>query len=209
MKKVLLTLTAIAGLATASQAQEMGFGKGNVIVEGNLGLNTSDNKNMEIKESNFNFTPKVGYFFTDKFAAGVNFNLGTSKTDHYGTDREEKGNAIGAGLFGRYYFLELGSRFKTYAEVNADYLNERSETTVNGTTNKDPKVNSFGVNGGVGANYFLTDKIAINFALSNVIGFNTSKADTDGAKSVNNFGLNLNQYNNFFDAATFGLTFKF
>jgi outer membrane protein len=33
--------------------------------------------------------------------------------------------------------------------------------------------------------------------------------DTDGAEAVNSFGLNLNQYNNFFDAATFGLTFKF
>jgi outer membrane protein len=209
MKKVLLTLTAVAGLTFATQAQEYGFGKGEVIVEGNLGLSTSDNKNSEIKETHFNFTPKVGYFFTDKIAAGINLNVGTSTEDHYGIDEKETANSFGAGIFGRYYFLELGSRFKTYAELNADYHTSKSEYNDNGSTTKSPKTNAFGVNGGVGANYFLTDKIAVNFALSNVIGFNTYKVDTDGAEAVNSFGLNLNQYNNFFDAATFGLTFKF
>lgn len=209
MKKVLLTLTAVAGLTFASQAQEYGFSQGNIIVEGNLGLSTSDNKNSEIKETEFNFTPKAGYFFTDKIAAGINLHIGSSTEDRYGIDSKEKSNSFGAGLFGRYYFLELGSRFKTYAELNADYHNAKSELTIAGTTTDNPATNSFGVNGGVGINYFLTDKIAVNFALSNIIGFNTSKVDVDGAKSSNSFGLNLNQYNNFFDAATFGLTFKF
>ncbi|GAA4513639.1 outer membrane beta-barrel protein [Sphingobacterium thermophilum] len=208
MKKVLLTLTAIAGLTAASYAQE-GFGKGNVLVEGNLGLSTTDNKTTEVKETTFKFTPKVGYFFTDKLAAGVNFNVASSTNDKYGIDTKNKSNTFGAGIFGRYYFLELGSRFKTYAEVNADYNTQKSEITVANNTTESPKVKSFGINGGVGANYFLTDKIAINFALSNVIGYNTSKVDTDGAKATNSFGMNLNQYNNFFDAATFGLTFKF
>lgn len=209
MKKLLFTLTAIAGVTMVSQAQEYGFGKGNILLEGNLGFSTVDNKNAEIKETNFNFTPKVGYFFTDKLAAGVNINVGTSHEDDYGDETKNKANSFGAGLFGRYYFLELGSRFKTYAEVNADYASTKSELTVADNTTKGPKTNAFGVNGGVGANYFLTDKIAVNFALSNIIGFNTSKVDEDGAKATNDFGVNLNQYNNFFDAATFGLTFKF
>lgn len=209
MKKVLLTLTAVAGLAFASQAQEYGFNKGNVIVEGNLGLSTTDNKNTEVKTTDFNFTPKVGYFFTDKLAAGINLHAGFEFEDRYGAEVESKSNTLGAGLFGRYYFLELGSRFKTYAEVNADYQNAKSEYTAAGTTTEDPAVNTFGIGGGIGANYFLTDKIAVNFALSNIIGFNTSKADTDGAEAINSFGLNVNQYNNFFEAATFGLTFKF
>jgi len=33
----------------------------------------------------------------------------------------EKGNNFGVGAFGRYYFLEVGSRFKTYAELGAGY----------------------------------------------------------------------------------------
>ncbi|MCA5006252.1 outer membrane beta-barrel protein [Sphingobacterium bovistauri] len=209
MKKVLLTLTAVAGLALASQAQEIGFGKGNVIVEGNLGFSSRDNENSEVKNSNFNFSPRVGYFFTDKFAAGINFNVGTSTEDRYGDERKTKNNNIGAGVFGRYYFLELGSRFKTYAELNADYNTSKSELTVAGNTTDNPKTNNFGVNAGIGANYFLTDKVALNFAFANVIGYNTSKVDVDGAKAVNEFGVNVNQFNNFFNTAQFGLTFKF
>ncbi len=209
MKKVLLTLTAVAGLAFASQAQEMGFGKGNVIVEGNLGFHSRDNKNTEVKRSSFDFTPKVGYFFTDKLAAGINFNVGTETEDQYGIDRKSKSSNVGVGLFGRYYFLELGSRFKTYTELNADYNNSKSEVTIGDNTTDSPKTNRFGVNAGIGANYFLTDKVALNFAFANVIGFNTSKADTDGAKSVNEFGVNINEFNNFFNTAQFGLTFKF
>src|SRR5690606_17124298 len=120
MKKVLLTLTAVAGLAFASQAQEDGFNKGNVIVEGNLGLSTTDNKNSEVKATEFNVTPKVGYFFTDNIAADINLHAGVNVEDAYGDDEEEKATSLGGGLFGRYYFLELGSRFKTYAEINAD-----------------------------------------------------------------------------------------
>lgn len=209
MKKVLLTLTAVAGIAFASQAQEMGFGKGNVIVEGNLGFNSRDNKNTEVKRSSFDFTPKVGYFFTDKLAAGINFSVGTETEDQYGIDRKSKDNNVGVGLFGRYYFLELGSRFKTYAELNADYNHSKSELTVGDNTTDSPKTNKFGVNAGIGANYFLTDKVALNFAFANVIGFNTSKTDADGTKAVNEFGVNINEFNNFFNTAQFGLTFKF
>src|SRR5690606_38251123 len=168
-----------------------------------------DNKNSEVKTTEFNFTPKVGYFFTDKIAGSINIHAGVNVEEAYGDDKKEKANSLGVGLFGRYYFLEFGSRFKTYAEVNADYQNATSEYTSAGTTTENPAVNTFGIAGGIGANYFLTDKIAVNFALSNIIGFNTSKVDADGAEAINSFGLNVNQYNNFFEAATFGLTFKF
>jgi len=83
----------------------------------------------------------------------------------------------------------------------------KSDVTTGGNKVKSPKVNNIGVNAGIGANYFLTEKIAVNFAFANVVGFNSSKAS--GSKATTNFGANINQYNNFFDAATFGLTFKF
>lgn len=207
MKKLLLTLTAVAGLTVASQAQEFGFGKGNVIVEGNLNVNTENNKNTEVKTSNFNFRPKAGYFLTDKIAVGVNLGFGSTTNDNKKTDLEKSTNSFGAGVFGRYYFLEVGSRFKTYAELNADYTSSSSKTKTANTTVKDPKANGFGVNAGIGANYFLTEKIAVNFAFANVIGYNTSKVK--GAESVNEFGVNVNNFNNFFNTATFGLTFKF
>ncbi|MFZ4863136.1 outer membrane beta-barrel protein [Sphingobacterium sp. Mn56C] len=209
MKKLLLTLTAVAGLTAASQAQEFGFGKGNVIVEGNLGLSTTNNKESKTKQTDFKFTPKVGYFLTDKVAVGINLHANTANTKNTATSVEQKTNKneLGAGVFGRYYFLELGSRFKAYGELNADYTSLKSDVTTGGNKVKSPKVNNIGVNAGIGANYFLTEKIAVNFAFANVVGFNSSKAS--GSKATTNFGANINQYNNFFDAATFGLTFKF
>lgn len=200
-------MAAVAGITFASQAQELGFGKGNVIVEGNLGFNSKDNKNTEVKTSGFSFTPKVGYFFTDKLAAGINVNVGSSLNDQYGADKKLKATDFGVGVFGRYYFLELGSRFKTYGELNADYNGSKTKFTTAGSTTDLPKENQFGVNAGIGANYFLTDKIAINFAFANIVGFNSSKVK--GAKAINEFGLNVNEFDNFFNTAKFGLTFKF
>lgn len=211
MKKVLLTLTAVAGLTLASKAQDItGFQKGNFIVEGNLGYNTTDNKTAEIKESLFNFSPKAGYFVTDKIAVGAALNFANGSVDKYGTlNTKTSSNEFGAAVFGRYYFLELGSRFKTYAEVDVDFSTGKSKVTTAGTTVDAPKVNGFGINGAVGANYFLTDKIAINFAFANIIGYNSDKVDVKDAKSTSSFGVNVNSFDNFFNAAQFGLTFKF
>ncbi|MBL1408014.1 outer membrane beta-barrel protein [Sphingobacterium faecale] len=211
MKKILLTLTAVAGLTVASQAQEFGFGKTDLIVEGNIGFGKTDNKNTEVKVSGFKFNPKVGYFVTDKIAVGINLIVNDSVTNNYKENAEKKvkTNSFGAGVFGRYYFLEVGSRFKTYAELNVDYTGSKGEVTTSGTTVKGDKTNTFGVNAGIGANYFLTEKIAVNFAFANIIGYNTSKVDADGAKAISSFGANVNEFNNFFNTATFGLTFKF
>lgn len=210
MKKVLLTLTAVAGLTFASKAQEItGFQKGNFIVEGSIQANTTDNKNSEVKTSNFNFVPKAGYFVTDKIAVGVQLGVGSSVNDKYSStvDTKKTENSLNVGVFGRYYFLEVGSRFKTYAEVGVDYANANTKTKVNGNTSPKVKADGFGVNGSIGANYFLTDKIAINFAFANVVGYKTDKVK--GAKSENSFNADINNFNNFFNTAQFGLTFKF
>lgn len=211
MKKFLLTLTAVAGLTVASQAQEFGFEKGNFIVEGNLGFSTKDNKNTEVKTTGFSFNPQVGYFVTDKIAVGVYAKVGTSNEDQYkeGVDIQEKSNTFDIGAFGRYYFLEIGSRFKTYAELAAGYESENGKTVTAGNSVKDPKVSGFGANAGIGANFFLTDKIAVNYKFADVIGFNTSKVDVDGAKATTSFGANVNSFENFFSSGQFGLTFKF
>lgn len=215
MKKFLLTLTAVAGLTAASQAQEFGFEKGNFIVEGNFNSSNTNNKGTKEKNSAFNFNPKAGYFVTDKIAVGVDFGFGQSKKTTFNNDIKTVATdkAFGVGAFGRYYFLEVGSRFKTYTEVGVGYANTKTgEKEIDGTVadaDKAYKVNGFGANAGIGANYFLTDKIAINFAFADVISYGSTKADVDGAKASTAFNTNVNVFNNFFDNATFGLTFKF
>ncbi len=215
MKKLLLTVTAVAGLAFVSNAQEFGFDKGNFIVEGSFQSSNTNDKNTKEKESAFNFTPKAGYFVTDKIAVGVELGFGQNKeTSYSGPDNDIKNvasqNVFGAGVFGRYYFLELGSRFKTYTEVGVGYLSLTGEDKVGADPAvKDPKVNGFGANAGVGVNYFLTDKIAVNFAFGDVLSYGSLKVDEDGQKAVSSFNANINVFDNFFNTAQFGLTFKF
>jgi len=212
MKKILLTLTAVAGLTFASNAQEFGFEKGNFIVEGSLQASSTNNKNSENKESAFQFTPQAGYFVTDKIAVGIGLGYGrgkeTTNTTAVKTVRTDE--VFAAGVFGRYYFLDLGSRFKTYTQVNLAYANTTGEEKLGSDPAvKDPALNGFNAGAGVGVNYFLTNKIAVNFALADVISYSTAKYDVDGAKSVNTFNANLNVFDNFFSTAKFGLTFKF
>ena len=213
MKKFLLTLTAVAGLTAASQAQEFGFERGNFIVEGNFNSSNTNNKNTQEKNASFVFNPKAGYFVTDKIAVGVDLTFGQDKNTKVASDIKtiSTDKVFGAGAFGRYYFLEVGSRFKTYTEVGVGYANvQEGEVEVDGTTTVDAvKVNGFGANAGIGANFFLTEKIALNFAFADVVSFGSAKQDVDGAKASTAFNTNINVFNNFFETAKFGLTFKF
>lgn len=211
MKRLFIALIAISGLAFTANAQEFGFAKGNVIVEGNIGFNSENDKNAEEKSSSFGINPKAGYFVTDKIAVGLSLGFNTTKEEDYaaGSESVDKTNSFDIGVFGRYYFLELGKRFKTYAEVGLGYGTSRDETEVGGTTTKGPKVNTLGINAGIGANYFLTEKIALNVGLANIINFESQKVDVSGAKASTNFGLAAGTVNNIFDVATLGLTFKF
>ena len=84
MKKLLFAAAfAVLGFtANAQEEQTFGFAKGDVLVEGNLSVNSStetdsneDGDISEIKSSSFNFNPKAGYFVTDKLAVGVELSL--------------------------------------------------------------------------------------------------------------------------------------
>lgn len=222
MKKILLSLAVLA-TGAAAQAQEgtFGFNQGDILLEGSLQANSQDNKSETVKTSNFNFTPKAGYFVSDKFAVGLGLNIGSEKQENYSDVNENrrivKGNTVGFEVFGRYYVADW-KRFQPYAELGIGYNTSKFETTEYDAsegrtiTVEDPKFNQFGVNASLGINYFVTPKIAINFALSNLIGFNSGKSDAPNSKATTNFYTNINNFNNFFggdDAvATFGLTFK-
>lgn len=218
MKKILLSLAVLAtGVAAQAQEQTFGFNKGDILLEGSLRASSEDNKGETIKTSEFNFNPKAGYFVTDKFAVGLGLNIGSAKEENYSDTTAntfiEKENTVGFEVFGRYYIADL-KRFQPYAELGIGYDTSKSErSSYNAAegrtiTIENPKFNQFGVNATLGFNYFVTPKIAINFALSDLIGFNSGKTDVSGAKATTDFHANINNFNNFFDTATFGLTFK-
>lgn len=212
MKKLLFT-AAIAVLGfTSVNAQEDttvgGFESGDVFVEGNFGFGSTNDKNTEVKTSSFDFNPKVGYFLSDVLAVGVELSLNTDKTTDDIADSENKNNTFGAGVFARYYFLELGKRFKTYGEFGVDFDSSKNEQTV-ASTSSEFKTNGFGAGLGLGMNYFVTENFAINFGLTDILAYRSDKADVDGAKAVTSFGSNVNVFNNFFATTQFGVTWKF
>ena len=202
MKKIVLSLAAVLAFGLTAQAQDKptyGFQQSDVFVEGNFGLNSTNDKNTETKTSSFNFNPKVGYMLNDKFAVGASFQVGNSVEKVAGNETEKFNNFYG-GVFGRYNFLELGNRFNTYAEVGVGY-NELKK----GITDVKAKGISTGLD--LGFNYFLTPNVALSFTLANVISYESMKVD--GQEAVSEFNANINVFDNFFDSAKFGLIYKF
>ena len=200
MKKILLSALAVFAFGVAN-AQEGGFGfsKGDVIVEGNLTVTSEtvpagggSTKNT----TSYGFAPVGGYFISDKFALGLGLNIESNKSN------SQEVNTFGVAAFGRYYFLDLGQRFKVYGQGTLGYTSYKTKYTRN-----DVKSSAFGFRAGLGVNYFLTNSIAINFAVSDVLSISHNKPESgDGTTRVN---LNVNNFSNFFTTSTFGLTFKF
>jgi outer membrane protein len=234
MKKLVLS-AAVALFAIAVNAQDemsektFGFSEGDILVEGNFTYNSNtetfsdeDGDIFEEKESNFQFNPKVGYFISDKLVLGVELSVNSSKdedTDFISDPNvvtETKDKSFGAGVFARYYFLELGKRFKTYTEFGLGFASGNTETTqsdVDGPLS-DFDTSGFGAGLGIGINYFVTENFAINFALSDVVAYTSVKGEnqlegTSDEFKRNDFGVSANVFNNFFATAQFGLTFKF
>lgn len=208
MKKIVLSLAVLAFGLSANAQEGVGFSKGDILLEGSVRYSTTDDKASSVKENEFNFTPQVGYFVSNNWAVGVYFDLSTSKVDRYdGPKNIDKTNAFNVGVFGRYYFLDLGQRFKVYGQANVGFADAKWTTERANLPKSEIKGSGFNAGVDLGVNYFITPKIAVNFAFANLVDYTTTKPK--GGKAQNDFNLNINNFNNFFDAATFGLTFKF
>ncbi|TDQ82845.1 outer membrane beta-barrel protein [Sphingobacterium yanglingense] len=208
MRRTLLTIAVTAGLTSMLQAQEFGLNKGDILLEGQINIHSSKDKNADLKNSHFGFSPKVGYFLSDKFAIGVDLGILKINKEELGANNnifKSKYNEYKVGAFGRYYFLNIGERFKAYSELNAAYLNGKITMAAG---YDDVKSNHFAAKAGIGANFFLTKNVALGYSFGDVIGFNTTKIGEDGTKSRNNFYMNVNSFNNFFETGQFSLTFK-
>ncbi|MGG5578394.1 outer membrane beta-barrel protein [Myroides sp. C15-4] len=210
MKKLVLSLAAVAAFGLTANAQEkekptFGFQEGNFMIEGSFTISDKVNKDSDSgnknKTTTYKFNPKVGYFLSDKVAIGAALGFGKNQEDFF--DGATATNLY-AGVYARYYFLELGNRFKTFAEVGVGYDQKEVSATKNKLT---------GIQAGIdlGFNYFLTDQLAVAFTLGNVFSYGNHNHKLDGKKqgTISETDANLNVFNNFFDNATFGLVYKF
>lgn len=204
MKKIILTVAAVFALSFANaqdkkESKGFGFSEGDIFVEGSLMMNSKNDKNAEEKTSSTDFSPKAGYLVSDNFAVGLSLGIESGKVTTPGATSKTSGFHFGA--FGRYYFLELGERFKTYTEFGFSVGSDKDAASV--------KTNTFDLGAGLGMNYFVTPKVAISFGLGNVINYGTSKTDQSGDKGENSMNVNVNVFNNFFNTPTFGALYKF
>ena len=142
------------------------------------------------------------FFLTDKFALGGGLDISTTKIKENGS-QTKKDTSFGFDVFGRYYFLELGQRFKVYGQGGVG-LDFGSTQTRSGS--EKAKYTEFGIGAALGNNNNVTPKLAINFGLSDVVSFTTKKPKNGDAN--NEFNVNINEFNNFFGShTTFGLTY--
>ncbi|SFM98495.1 outer membrane protein [Chryseobacterium oleae] len=218
MKKLVLAgAIALFGLSNAQIA------KGTAYISGQVGYSQEENNNTDKKIESFKVIPTAGYFVGTNLAVGLgvgykNDKTTTSVTNSFGnttvvTENEGTTSAFVVAPFVRKYWtiadklyifgqLEVPMEFGTEKnEVNATATT--GSTTTSTSTSTKANYTSIGVNIKPGLDYFLNKNWSIE-ATFGEFGYNTSKFDVDGAKSVNNykFGLNLS-------AVTFGVKYVF
>jgi len=108
MKKLVLCAALIISAMASAQ-------KGSVLLGGNVGF--ASDKVGDAKTTTFEFNPKVGYQFADKWTAGVE---GSIASVDQGSGKTEK-HKIGG--FVR-YTQPLSETFSVFADLGAGYQNE-------------------------------------------------------------------------------------
>jgi outer membrane protein len=177
MKKTVLFVCALFVGVFCASAQE--FKKGDKFVEGSVSYAKSEGV-----ESTYGFQPTVGYFVTDKVATGVSVNIG----------RDEEGvKTTGFGAFGRYYLLNIGKNFKAFSQLGVGTL-----TANDGTA----KITAFRANVDLGANYFVTNRLALSLNLADVVSFTS-------VESASQFSIGWNGVTNPLSLTRFGVLYKF
>ncbi len=184
MKKIMMTLAAIAVAATMN-AQ--------VYVGGGVGFATSSNDGNT--DTSFKIIPEIGYNLDDNFAVGIAFgyaqNKSTKKVAGVETSVTDKIFEINPYL--RYTFLKL-DKVNVFVDGGLTYVHNDNAGT---------KTNTFGIGLKPGVAVNLNEKLSFvtHFGW---LGYTNSKVDVDGAKATNTFGLDLDGNN-----LTFGLYYNF
>ena len=179
MKKILLILVATLGLTANAQT---GFKKSDVFVEGSFSYAKEKGA-----DANYSFAPTVGYFLTDKFAIGAQ------------VEKSNTMDKLGAGVFARYHFLNVGKDFKVFSGLNLNtnaLVLDASTADVNDFITRQ----NFNANLGLGVNYFVTKNLALSANLANLASYNFE---------TESFNVGFSGVENPFNTTKFGVLYKF
>jgi len=200
MKKLLLSLVAVASLAYGANAQTE---KGKIILGGNVGFNSTKIETAAKSDFSFSVVPSIGYFVSDNLAIGTGVG--------YNYDKQVSANILNQAFvvapFGRYY-VGLSDQFKFFGQLsvpmafgNNKIVNDNGDTGAKVAT-----TTSIGVNIAPGFAFFPTKRIGIEVSV-NGLGYsnlNVKNELTGGEVSANSFGLEANTF-----APKLGVQFHF
>src|SRR5690606_11034692 len=193
MKKLFLTLTAVAALTAASQAQTE---KGKFIVGGQVGFETSKVKDTDNKNNSFSINPTVGYFVSDNWAVGTGVGYNWSKAETT-ADNSIKRDAFQVSPFVRNY---IGNgQFRYFTQLSVPMSWGKTTTEVLSAETKS-KFENYGVELAPGFAFFPTSKIGVEMKVRGLY-FESNKNKTADV-TTNKFGLDANSL-----APTLGVQF--
>lgn len=197
MKKLLLTLSAVAVLGLAANAQTE---KGKFMLGGQVSYQGQSIKDSDAKSNEFSIIPNVGYFVADNIAVGTG--IGYSWAENKNTANTKNTNSsFVLAPFGRMYSNNEGP-VKFFGQLTVPMAWGTQE--VNG--DKTATTANYGVELAPGVAYFPTSNLGIEFKVRGLFYNNGSTTDeaTDAKTTVNSYGLNVNSL-----APTVGVTFHF
>ena len=184
MKKIMMTLAAVAVAATMN-AQ--------VYVGGGVGFQTSSYDGNS--ETYFKIMPEIGYNLDENWAVGISVGYGETKTKvkEEGITMTAKVKSFSVAPYARYTFAKF-DKVNLFVDGGVEYVHTKSG---------DDKNNQFaiGLKPGVAVN--LNDKLSF-VAHVGFLGYKYDKDDYEGAKAANTFGLDIDG-----SSLSFGLYYNF
>ena len=154
------------------------FKKSDKILEGTV----SYTKATDV-DASYSINPAVGYFVTDKVALGV--------FGEFGKAGDDKTTNVGA--FARCYFMTIGNHCSVFSQA---------DLASNSSTVASVKTTSFAANLGLGANYFISSKLALTMHVANLVSY-------ESADSKSTFTIGFDGVTNPASLAKFGVLYKF
>ncbi len=194
MKKLFLTLTAVTALTLALQAQTE---KGKFILGGQVGFETSKEKDTDVKNNAFSINPTVGYFVSDNWAVGTGIGYNWGKAENGSSTVET--SAFQVSPFVRNYIGEGQFKFFSQLSVPMQWGNRTNEAAGIET---ERKFQRYGVELAPGFAFFPTSKVGIELKVRGLYFDSYKDKATD--VTTNSFGLDANSL-----APSLGVQFYF
>lgn len=202
MKKLLLSLTAVAVLGFSASAQTE---QGKTILGGTASYQSQKVDGADRASQELNLVPSIGYFVSDNFALGTGIGYQFSKSAVASATGQNE--AVVVSPFGRYY-VDLNENFKFFgqASVPMAFGNVKSVNAEGDAGDKVGSSTSIGVALQPGFAYFPTKKLGIELSLNGLSYNNYKVEDGNGTElsSVDSFSIGTN-----FFSPQIGIQFHF